>query len=89
MIEIPDHLVGFLKISQVQEDAKPTTTSSSTKTIEISPNELFHTLQDILFLNLILRVFTSATRATAKILTQAGHVAPKFWCLTFVLSRGR
>ena len=31
--------------------------------------------------NLILRVFTSATRATAKTLTQAGHVAPKFWVL--------
>ena len=41
MIEIPDHLVGFYKISQVQEDAKktPTSTSSSTKTIEISPHE--------------------------------------------------
>ena len=26
-------------------------------------------------------VFTSATRATAKTLTQAGHVAPKFWVL--------
>ena len=24
---------------------------------------------------------TSATRATAKTLTQAGHVAPKFWVL--------
>ena len=39
MIEIPDHLVGFYKISQVQEDAKKnpiSTNSSSTKTIEIS-----------------------------------------------------
>ena len=33
-------------------------------------------------INLILRVFTSATRATAKTLTQAGHEA-------FVLSRGK
>ena len=32
-------------------------------------------------LNLILRVFTFATRATAETLTQAGHVAPKFWVL--------
>ena len=41
MIEIPDHLVGFLKISQAQEDAKnkPTSTSWSTKAIGISPNE--------------------------------------------------
>ena len=41
MIEIPDHLLGFYKISQVQEDAKksPTSTSSSTKTIEISPHK--------------------------------------------------
>ena len=31
--------------------------------------------------NLILRVFTSATRVTAKTLTQAGHVAPKIWVL--------
>ena len=31
--------------------------------------------------NLILMVFTSATRATAKTLTQAGHVAPTFWVL--------
>ena len=31
--------------------------------------------------NVILRVFTSATHATAKTLTQAGHVAPKFWVL--------
>ena len=40
-------------------------------------------------LNLILRIFNSATGATAKTLTQAGHVAPNFWCLTIVLSRGR
>ena len=27
------------------------------------------------------RVFTPATNATAKTLTQAGHVAPRFWVL--------
>ena len=36
---------------------------------------------DWCFPNLILRIFTSTTRATAKTLTQAGHVAPKFWVL--------
>ena len=31
------------------------------------------------FYNLIVRVFTSATRDTTKTLTQAGHLEPKFW----------
>ena len=31
--------------------------------------------------NRILRAFASATRATVKTLTQAGHVAPKVWVL--------
>ena len=39
--------------------------------------------------NLILRVFTSATRATGKTLTQAGHVAPKFWVLVIRTQQGQ
>ena len=39
--------------------------------------------------NLILRVFISATRATAKTLTQTGHVAPRFWVPRGTAKRGR